>query len=222
MADIQAVIFDLDGVIVSTDEYHYQGWKRLADELGVHFDRQINDRLRGVSRMASLDILLERADRSYSDDEKVKLAARKNGYYRQLITRLTPGDLLPGAGRVVRELKARGVKVAIGSSSRNARPILAGIGMTDAFDAIVDGNDIERSKPDPQVFTLAAERLGIDPSGCLVIEDADAGVEAGVAAGMRVLAVGAAAGHADAAASSPDLASITVERVLAIPVKADG
>jgi len=195
---IRAVIFDLDGVIVSTDEYHYLGWKRLADELGIPFDRHINERLRGVSRMESLEIILERAAQSYTAAEKLEFAERKNTYYREFLNQVTPKDILPGVMELLAELKTKQIKIAIGSSSRNTPLILAQIGLSDYFNAVADGNDITRSKPDPQVFLFAAERLGIPPSACLVVEDAFAGVEAGLAAGMRVLGVGSAANHPQA------------------------
>jgi len=192
---IQAVIFDLDGVIVSTDEYHYLGWQRLADELGIHFDRHINERLRGVSRMESLEIILEKAIQPYTAAEKLEFAERKNTYYREFLNQVSPKDILPGVMELLAELKTKQIKIAIGSSSRNTPLILAQIGLSDYFNAVADGNDITRSKPDPEVFLLAAERLGISPSACLVVEDAFAGVEAGLAAGMRVLGVGSAANH---------------------------
>jgi beta-phosphoglucomutase len=212
----RAVIFDLDGVIVSTDEFHYQGWQRLADEEGVYFDRQINERLRGVSRMASLEILLEKSRRVYSDDEKGGLAARKNGYYRELLKQLSPADILPGAMEVMDELKRRGVKVAVGSSSRNSPTILERIGLGEYFDATSDGNDISKSKPDPEVFLIAAERLGVPPGECLVVEDAEAGVEAALRGGMKALGVGFAAGDDRAHRTAKDLASISVDEMLAI------
>ncbi|HAU37753.1 MAG TPA: beta-phosphoglucomutase [Phycisphaerales bacterium] len=195
---IEAVIFDLDGVIVSTDDLHYRGWKQLADEERIDFDRRTNERMRGVSRMESLEILLERAGRSYTPAEKEEMASRKNGYYRRLLETLTAGDLLPGAAKTLAALKARKIKVAVASSSRNAGTILRRIGLENAFDAVVDGNDISRSKPDPEVFVKAAERLGLDPCRCLVVEDAVAGVEAALAAKMPVLAVGYAASDARA------------------------
>jgi len=216
MKPIRAVLFDLDGVIVSTDEFHYQGWQRLADEEGIYFDRQINERLRGVSRMESLEILLERATRPYSDVEKEALAARKNGYYAQLIKTLTPADLLPGAQVTVDALKARGVKVAIASSSKNACPILESIGMGATFDAITTGHDIERTKPHPEIFLLAAQRCGVPPEECLVVEDAAAGVEGAIRANMRVLAVGSAAQDPRATARNIDLATLSVDEILAI------
>ena len=212
----RAVIFDLDGVIVSTDEFHYRAWKRLADEEGIRFGREANERLRGVSRMASLEIVLERSEREYSPDEKAELAARKNGYYRGFLRGLGPGDVLPGAMELLEELKTKGVKVAIASSSRNAPTILERIGLDGYFDATADGNDITRSKPDPQVFLLAAERLGLHAEECLVVEDAEAGVEAALAGGMKVLGVGYAAGDERATRTAPDLVSIAADELLAI------
>lgn len=192
---ISAVIFDLDGVIVSTDECHYQAWKQMAEEAGVPFNRHINERLRGVSRMESLDIILEKANRSYTPQEKEAMAARKNQYYTKLIEQLTPADVLPGANEALALLRKRGQKIAIGSSSKNTPLILRQIGMETTFDAIADGNRIEKSKPDPEVFLLAARLLGVEPACCLVVEDAAAGVEAALAGGMEVLGVGSAAAH---------------------------
>jgi len=211
---IRAVIFDLDGVIVSTDEFHYLAWQRLADEEGIPFDRRTNHRLRGVSRMDSLEILLERSPRPYSQDEKVALAARKNDYYRAMLDGLSPADILPGAMEVLKGLRARGVKVAIASSSRNSPTILKRIGLAEFFDATADGNDITRSKPDPEVFLIAARRLGVDPASCLVVEDAAAGVEAAVAGGMKCLALGAAAGHPQATRSAKDLMAVTADGLI--------
>jgi len=211
---IQAVIFDLDGVIVSTDAFHYRAWKRMADEEGIYFDEQINHRLRGVSRMDSLAIILERAERNYTDADKQAMAERKNEYYRELLETLRPGQTLPGAMDVVHELKRRGIKVAVASSSRNAGTICQKLGISDEFDAHVDGNDIQRSKPDPQVFMLAAQRLGVPPEQCLVVEDAEAGVDAALAGGMKPLGVGAAQHHPGAHAHAADLSAITVDRML--------
>ena len=213
---VRAVIFDLDGVVVSTDEYHYQGWQRLADEEGIPFDRQINHRLRGVSRMESLEIILQRSPRRYTADQKAALAARKNGYYRTLLETLTPTDILPGAMAILGGLKSRGIKVAIGSSSRNTAMILDRIGLAGYFDAVVDGNDISRSKPDPEVFLLAAKRLGVPASECLVVEDAATGIAAAVSGGMKCLAVGAAAGDSRATRSVADLTRISDSEILAI------
>ncbi len=209
-----AVIFDLDGVIVSTDEFHYLAWKELADAEGIPFSREDNERLRGVSRMESLDILLEKALKPYSDANKADMAERKNAMYRGLLERLSPADLLPGVAEVIDGLRLRGVKIAIGSSSKNASRILKAIGLADTFDAVADGTHITRSKPDPEVFTLAAHLVGIPPEQCLVVEDAHAGVEAGVAAGMRVLAVGPAADHPSATLRAKDLSAISLDEIL--------
>ena len=211
---IRAILFDLDGVIVSTDEFHFMAWKQLADAEGVPFARGDNERLRGVSRMESLDIILEKAPRSYTDAQKTALAETKNAIYRKLLANLTPCDILPGVCEVLRELRIRGIKLAIGSSSKNAGPILIAIGLDNSFDAVVDGTHIRRSKPDPEVFLLAAGRLGIAPAQCLVVEDAMAGVDAGLAAGMRVLAVGGATAHPLAHLRAADLTRISVAAML--------
>jgi beta-phosphoglucomutase len=213
---LRAVIFDLDGVLVSTDEFHYLAWQRLADEEGIPFSREVNHRLRGVGRVESLEILLERSPRTYTPEQKTALADRKNAYYRESLKALTPRDVLPGAREILRGLKARGAKVAVASSSRNAPEILRRTGLGDGLDTTADGNDITRSKPDPQVFLVAASRLSIEPAACLVVEDAASGIEAAVAAGMRSLALGAAAGHPQADRSTESLATITAEAMLAI------
>ncbi len=192
--DIKAVIFDLDGVICFTDEYHYLAWKEMADGMGVYFDREINNRLRGVSRMASLDIILERySGPELSAEEKEALATKKNGIYRELLGRMSPADLSDEVKNTLDALRGRGLKLAIGSSSKNAPFILERIGLGDYFDAISDGNNISRSKPDPEVFLKAAEFLGLESSVCLVVEDAVAGAEAGHAGGFTVACVGDAA-----------------------------
>lgn len=190
---IKAVIFDLDGVIAVTDDCHYKAWKKLADEEGIYFDRNINERLRGVSRAESLEIVLEKAEKRYTAEEKAGMAHRKNLYYRETAGTLTPKDVLPGVLRNIAELKKKGVKIAIGSSSKNTPLLLERLQLSDCFDAVTDGNDIKKSKPDPEVFLKAAERLGTDPCECLVVEDAQAGIDAGRAAGMVTLSLGKAA-----------------------------
>lgn len=189
---IKAVIFDLDGVICSTDEYHYQAWKKLSDRLGIYFDRQINNRLRGVSRMASLDIVLERSDREYSDEEKPALAAEKNETYRALLANMSPADLSDEVRDTLCELKRRGYPMSIGSSSKNTKFILERIGLSGFFDAVSDGTNITRSKPDPEVFLKAAGFLGVRPEDCLVVEDAAAGIQAAKAGGMSAAGIGEA------------------------------
>lgn len=188
----QAVIFDLDGVIVSTDHYHYIAWKKIADQEGIEFNTQINHRLRGVSRMESLDIILEKANRVYGQEEKEQLAEQKNMYYRESLTLLSDKDLLPGVKETLKQLKLRGIRIAIGSSSKNTPLILRQTGLLEMFDGIADGNMIANSKPHPEVFLLAASKIGVAPEACLVVEDAEAGVEAGLRAGMKVAGVGEA------------------------------
>jgi beta-phosphoglucomutase len=211
---IQAVIFDLDGVLVTTDDCHYRAWKRMAKEEHIDFDRSINERLRGVSRMDSLAIILEKATKPYTDGEKAAMAARKNAYYVDLIGLLTPKDLLPGAMDVVNALKARGIQVAIGSSSRNTPIILRQIGLDNTFDAVADGNQITHSKPNPEVFLLAARLLGRQPAECLVVEDADAGVEAALAGGMKALGVGSASKNPQATYRAENLAAANLAEIL--------
>ena len=196
MRKIKGIIFDLDGVLVFTDHCHYLAWKRMADRIGVYFDERINNRLRGVSRMASLEIILERyVGVPLSQEEKQALADEKNGYYRELLEELTPADVTEEVRRTLAELRRRGMKLAIGSSSRNARTILERVALTDAFDAISDGSNITNSKPDPEVFLKAAAFLGLKPADCAVVEDAFAGIDAALAGGMMAVGIGEAAGY---------------------------
>jgi len=190
----KGIIFDLDGVICSTDEYHYLAWKALADQLGISFDRTINNRLRGVSRMASLEIVLEKSEKQYTDAEKAQFAETKNALYRELLGKMSPADLSDEVQNTLNLLREKGLKLAIGSSSKNAPYILERIGLGDFFDAVSDGNNITRSKPDPEVFTKAAQMLGLEPADCLVVEDAHAGVEAAVNGGFDAAAIGEASG----------------------------
>ncbi len=187
------IVFDLDGVICHTDKYHYRAWKAVADRKGIYFDETINNRLRGVSRMESLKIILERYDGTLADGEMEALAAEKNEIYRRLLAGMTPADLSGEVRRTLEGLRERGIRLAIGSSSRNARLILSRIGLGDYFDAVSDGNNITHSKPDPEVFLKAAQFLGLSPRDCLVVEDAKAGVEAAAAGGFDSAAIGDAA-----------------------------
>lgn len=190
---MKAIIFDLDGVLVYTDQFHYQAWKRLADRLGIYFDETINNRLRGVSRMESLNIVLERAERPFSPEEKEAFAAEKNEQYRKLLASMTPEDVSPAVRAALTKLKRRGYRLAIGSSSKNTKFILERVGLTGFFDAVSDGTNISRSKPDPEVFLKAAEYLGEEPGQCAVIEDAFAGIDAAKAAAMWAVGIGDAA-----------------------------
>jgi len=188
----RALIFDLDGVLTDTASLHYQAWKQLADELDISFDRQTNERLKGVDRMASLSIILERADREYSEEERQVLAERKNGYYRNAIEHLGPPDLFPGVQRVLNEARATGLKIGLASASRNATALLQKLGIADDFDVIVDANQIRRGKPDPEIFLAAASALGVPPAQCIGIEDSTAGIDAIHAAGMSAIGIGSA------------------------------
>lgn len=191
----KGVIFDLDGVICFTDKFHYQAWKKLADRLGIEFDEKINDRLRGVSRMASLEIILEKSARAYSDAEKESFAVEKNDAYRALLENMGKSDVSEEVRDTLSELRARGVLLAIGSSSRNTPLILEKTGMKQYFDAVSDGNNITRSKPDPEVFLKAAQFLNLAPADCLVVEDAVAGIDAGFSGGFRTAAIGEATNY---------------------------
>ncbi len=202
------IIFDLDGVLVSTDEYHYQAWKEIATEEGIYFDRAINNRLRGVSRRESLEIILERAGRTYTEAEKEALAERKNRIYQELLQELTSADTLTGVQETLVGLRERNLQLAIGSSSKNTMRILRQVGLDTAFDAIADGTEITHSKPDPEVFLLAAQKLGAAPADCLVVEDAPAGVEAGLRAGMQVAGIGEAAKSAQVTYSLQKISDI--------------
>ena len=190
MNKYKGIIFDLDGVICSTDEYHYLAWKALADRLNIPFDRERNNLLRGVSRMASLEIVLEKSGSSFADDEKAVLAEEKNDRYRDLLAQMSPADLSDDVKMTLESLKERGLKLAIGSSSRNTPFILERIGLEGFFDAVADGNCITHSKPHPEVFLKAAEMISCFPEECIVVEDAHAGVEAAVSGGFDCAAIG--------------------------------
>ncbi len=198
MADqrLSAVIFDLDGVLTDTAEFHYLGWQRLADEDGIPFDRQANEALRGVSRNDSLRLLL--GDREVDDERFAEMAERKNRYYVDSLQDMGPKDALPGAATLVLDAKRRGMKVAIGSSSKNAHFVLERLGMTALFDAVADGHTVEQAKPAPDLFLAAADLLGVPAEACIVVEDAESGVDAALAAGMVAVGVGpeARVGHA--------------------------
>ena len=190
MKKYNAVIFDLDGVICHTDKYHYQAWKAVADELGIYFDEEINNRLRGVSRMESFEIILERYEGEMSEEEKECWTTKKNDIYKELLKNMSPADLSTEVKETLDDLRANGHKLAIGSSSKNARFILGQLGLGEYFDAISDGNNISKSKPDPEVFVKAAEYVDEQADKCLVVEDAKAGLQAAIAGGMDCAAIG--------------------------------
>ena len=206
---LQAAIFDLDGVITDTAEHHYQAWQRLAAEASLPFDRELNERLKGVSRMESLDIILENAGQTASLQDKARLADRKNAYFRELIDGITPDDLLPGIGDLLAELRARGVRTAIASMSQNVFDVVRHLGIQGAVDAIVDPATLVKGKPDPEIFLVAAETLGVRFEDCVGIEDARAGILAIKAA--RMVAVGVGRDLPDADWVVPDTRSLTVD-----------
>lgn len=203
---IKGVIFDLDGVILSTDNFHYLAWKKMADRENIEFNREINNRLRGVSRMESLAIILEKASRQYSDSEKKEMATYKNDIYRESLKDLSPADIFPGVMDLFNFLLEKKIPIAIGSSSKNTRFILQQVGLTDLFEgAVCDGTDIKHSKPNPEVFIKAAVLINTEAVNCLVIEDADAGIEAAKAGNMIAMGVGPAAAHPKCDLSAKDL-----------------
>ncbi len=193
MSNIKACIFDLDGVIVDTAVYHFKAWKRLADELGINFTEEDNERLKGVSRVRSLEIILELGHITKSPQEQEELATRKNNWYVDMISKMTPAEILPGAKEFLETCRAAGLKTALGSASKNSGTILDRIGLSDLFDAIVDGNHVSKAKPDPEVFLQGAQNLGVNPAQCVVFEDAIAGVEAAINGGMKVVGIGSPA-----------------------------
>jgi beta-phosphoglucomutase len=205
---IKAVIFDLDGVICHTDQFHYQAWKALADQYGIYFDEKINNRLRGVSRMASLDIILERYEGDRSLLPREEMAEQKNRTYRNLLEQMTPADVAPEVLETLEKLKKAGIKIAIGSSSKNTPLILEKIGLSQEFDAVSDGNNITKSKPDPEVFLKAAELLNVPPPECMIVEDAEAGILAGKNGKMTTIGIGEAASCGEADFSVTDFGMI--------------
>lgn len=192
---IQGICFDLDGVLIHTDELHYLAWKGLADRLGVPFSREQGDRCRGVSRMQSLEIVLEHAGRAYSQEEKERFAQEKNEAYRAMLEALSPADVPEDVPPTLEELRRRGYRLALASGSKNAGLILARTGLRTYLDAAADGNHITRSKPDPEIFLTAAQMLGLPPERCAAVDDAVAGIQAGRAAGMVTVAIGDSAAY---------------------------
>lgn len=207
---IKGIIFDLDGVLVSTDEMHYQAWKRLAEELGITgFTREDNRRQRGVSRMASLEIVLEKADKTYTEEEKLRLADQKNSYYLELLENMDDSAVLENVKAVLKELKDKGLLLAVGSASKNAPVILEKTGLMPYLDKISCGLDTTKSKPDPEVFLVAAKKLELSPEECLVVEDSAAGIEAAAAGHMRSLGVGPFYNALNADFEAPALCRVT-------------
>lgn len=190
MSTIKACIFDLDGVIVDTAVYHYKAWKRLANELGFDFTEEDNEKLKGVSRTRSLELILQWGGVTKTDAEKEELATRKNNWYVEMISHMTPEEILPGAKEFLQACIDAGLKTALGSASKNSMTILQKTGIAHFFNAVIDGNKVSKPKPDPEVFLKGAEELNIPPANCVVFEDAIAGVEAAIAGGMKVVGIG--------------------------------
>jgi len=190
MNSVKACIFDLDGVIVDTAVYHYKAWKRLANQMGFDFTEEQNEKLKGVSRTRSLELILQWGGVTKTDAEKEELATQKNIWYVDMISHMKPDEILPGAKGFVQTCRDAGIKTALGSASKNSMMILEKIGMVNLFDAIIDGNKVSKAKPDPEVFLKGAEEVGIAPANCVVFEDAIAGIEAAVAGGMKSVGIG--------------------------------
>ncbi|WP_374722438.1 beta-phosphoglucomutase [Peribacillus tepidiphilus] len=189
---LEAFIFDLDGVITDTAEYHFLAWKALANELGIDFDRDFNEKLKGVSRMDSLDLILEHGGKRehFTPEDREKFAAQKNNHYKELIKNITPNDVLPGIKTFIEEIKKNGFKIGLASASKNAFTVVDSLGLTESFDTIVDSAKISKGKPDPEIFLTAAKQLGVKPEQCIGIEDAASGVDAINSAGMFSVGVG--------------------------------
>src|SRR5687768_12806360 len=188
VSKVKGFIFDLDGVLTDTAEYHYRGWKRLADEIDIPFTRDDNEALRGIPRRESLLLILK--ERQYSEEEILEMMERKNRYYLEFIREITPRDLLPGARELLEEIRAAGLKSALGSASKNATEVIERLGIADLLDAIADGHSVKVQKPAPDLFLYAATQLGLSPSECVVVEDAAAGIEAARAGGLLSIGVG--------------------------------
>ena len=208
--EMRAAIFDLDGVIVDTAKYHYLAWKRLANEHGFNFTENDNERLKGVSRTRSLEILLEIGGLTLDDVTKTKMAAQKNEWYVEYISHMNASEILPGAVEYLRSIRAKGVKTAIGSASKNTPLILARLGILELFDSVVDGNKVSKAKPDPEVFLRAADELGIHPDKCVVFEDAEAGIQAALRAGMGAIGIGKVSALVEAEMVIPGLFALVI------------
>ena len=209
---IQGCIFDLDGVLTDTAEYHYQGWQRLADELGIPFDRERNEALRGVSRRRSLELLL--AGRVYPEEQMLEMMERKNRYYQELLKQITPDDLLPGVRNLLDAVRATGMKIAIGSASKNAREVVQRLHLMPYIDDLADGYSVVRPRPAPDLFVYAAGLLRVGVNECVVFEDAAAGVEAAKVAGMYAVGLGPVERVGQADLVLPDLSHVTLHDII--------
>ena len=213
MNKIKGYIFDLDGVIVDTAKYHYNSWRRLANKLGFDITEAQNENLKGVSRKESLEYILEIGNQRFSDNEKIKFAELKNAWYVESISHMNESELLPGAAELIREIKAAGLKLSLGSASKNSERILKSTGLFDLFDAIIDGTKTTESKPHPQVFLMGAEALGLAPKDCVVFEDSINGIKAANTGGFRSVGVGDADTLQEASIIFPDLDGCTIATI---------
>lgn len=213
MKEKKGIIFDLDGVIVDTAKFHFIAWRRMANTLGFDISLEQNEKLKGVSRVHSLQQILQWGDKEVTEEEFEELMVGKNEDYLELISSMSPEDLLPGVGKVLDYLSDNQIPFALGSASKNARPILKGLKIHDRFTAIVDGTDVSKAKPDPEVFLIAAEKLGLSPEDCIVFEDAVAGVQAAKAAGMLSIGIGDERVLAEADHCFSDFTEISIEFV---------
>jgi beta-phosphoglucomutase len=216
MSTVKACIFDLDGVIVDTAVYHYKAWKRLANELGFDFTEEDNEKLKGVSRTRSLELILQWGGVTKTEAEKEELAARKNDWYVEMINHMTPDEILPGAKDFLLTCRSAGLKTALGSASKNSMTILNKIDLAGLFDAIIDGNKVSKPKPDPEVFLKGAEELNIAPVNCVVFEDAIAGVEAAINGGMKAVGIGSPKVLTEANLVVSGLNEMTLEKLNAL------
>ncbi len=213
----KAVLFDLDGVLVSTDEYHYHSWVKIAAEEGFDFfDHKFNDKFRGIGRPECVEILTSASGRTFTPEQKKEIAERKNRYFAKSLEAVTPEELLPGALAILQELRKRKIKTAVASNSRNAKKIIDQTKIGQYLDAIVDGYELQNTKPDPEVFLLAAKKLNVPPRECIVVEDAVSGLEAAKRAGMKALGVGPKERLPNGEILIPDLLAITVDHLLSI------
>jgi len=207
---LRAVVFDLDGVITDSTDHHFRSWQRVAAEEGFGLPEGVSEQIKGLTRRASLEVIIRNQDRQFTEQEKARILERKNQYYQEFVKGITSDDVMPGAKRLIRELKAAGQKLAVASASRNARIILRNLALIDLFDAVVDGNEITKSKPDPEVYLKALDALKVDASAAVAIEDAAAGIAAAKAAGMKCVGIGSSRhlAGADLVVSSIDELSV--------------
>lgn len=207
-------IFDLDGVIVDTAKYHFLAWRRLANELGFDFTEHDNEKLKGVSRVESLNLILKWGGMEKTEAEKGVLMDKKNGWYLEYIDQMKPDEILEGVMPFLMDLKSKNIKIALGSASKNAVRILERVGILNLFDAIIDGNQTTKSKPDPEVFLKGAQALGLPPSQCIVFEDAEKGIEAAIAGGFGAVGIGQSENLPEADLVIPDFIGLTIENII--------